>query len=155
MALELNLNTLQLLLWRLLHPSTLLLAHPKDTKAVQKACFPFLKRNTPTRGDSYWEIKSSVGAFPLTLKMRKLKPRIENTPHGNTSLSTKAPMYGEYTCKWPHASGKTCMRLVIGIGNWKKAYFAKLQWKHFFSHVQVVWGTPSHMTWGGGGDSYL
>ncbi len=67
---------------------------------------------------------TTVGTFPVPFKLRKLKLQIENTPNANASISQKLPYIA-----------KKFLRSLEGgfSGNSKKEYFAKLQWKHFFS----------------------
>lgn len=91
--------------------------------------FEPLRRNKGPNNDSPY--RGSIGAFPSTLELRKLKLRIKKKkkkPNGNTSIS-KDFLY----------ITKKFLSSQCGIlGSLKEAYFAQLQWKHLLHLLGTV-----------------
>ncbi len=73
---------------------------------------------------------TSLAAFPLPFKLRKLKLWIENTPNGNVSISQKLTFIAK----------KFLRSHEVVFRQFEKGIFRqKLQWKCFFAHLQVTW----------------
>lgn len=90
---------------------------PRNSQEMRKI-YPSLLLLAPTFHKVCIKTHRNLGAFPLTLKLRTLKLKIENTPNENT----------------PIISQKVLMLTRGGIilDHSKMAYFAKLQWNFFF-----------------------
>lgn len=74
--------------------------------------------------------EDGVDAFPLTLKLGKLKLRIQNMPNGNASITKKNYHVSQKIC---HAHMRWCFR------QFDKGIFCKTAIETLLVHLKAVW----------------